>query len=363
MRGVDYAHLSFVVHRDLKPGNILIDRQGAPKILDFGICKLLDEAVDSSETGEARTRALEMMTPDYASPEQVHGEAITVASDVYSLGAVLYELLAGERPHKLEKLNPLEIERAICEREVVRPSVAAQDKRVAKQLTGDLDNILLKALQKEPGRRYSSAARLADDLRRYLDHLPVEARPDSASYRFSKFLQRHRLGVAATAAVVTALAVGIVISVREARRAEASLLQARHLANMFVVDVHEAISTLPGATTARQMVAQKAADQLDQLAKLGGSSLELDRELALAYQRVGDVQGNVLASNLGNTEEAKKSYSKSMSLLEERAAAAARRCAGRRQPVAGLYAVGRRQHVHQRDTTGASDVREGTGAR
>ncbi|MBI4904872.1 MAG: protein kinase [Acidobacteria bacterium] len=314
--GVDYAHLSFVVHRDIKPGNILIDGRGTPKILDFGICKLLDDSGDTAQTSEARTRAFEMMTPDYASPEQVRGEAITVGSDVYSLGAVLYELLTGVKPHRWEKHNPAEIERAICERDILRPSLAAQDRRIARQLAGDLDNILLKALHKEPGRRYSSAARLADDLRRYLDHLPVDARPDSARYRLSKFLQRHRVGVAATTAVVAALTIGMIVSLREARRAEASLRQARHLANTFVVDVQEAISALPGATKARQMVAQKAAEQLDQLAKLGAGSLELDRELALAYQRVGDVQGNVLASNLGHTEAARQSYFKALSLLE-----------------------------------------------
>ena len=203
---VDYAHRNFIVHRDLKPGNILVDAGGVPKLLDFGICKLLVESVTAANDTVAPP-----LTPSYASPEQIRGEAATTSSDIYSLGAVFYELLTGINPRRFENLTPLAIERAL-ESPIVRPSAAVGDSRLARQLSGDLDNILLRALDVEPSRRYESAAQLADDVRRHLEHEPVRARPHTVGYRARTFVRRHRGSTAAVAAVVATLMVGIAVS-------------------------------------------------------------------------------------------------------------------------------------------------------
>ncbi len=211
---VQYAHQKLVVHRDLKPANVLVDAHGAPRLLDFGIARLLDEA----DRDAARTRTGQaLLTPAYASPEQARGERATVASDVYGLGAMLYELLAGVPPQR-PSTSLLETLRAICEREPELPSIAAPALR--RELRGDLDNITLRALQKAPGARYPSAAALAEDLRRYLDGRPVRARAATPGYRAAKFLRRHRVGVVVAGATTVALAVATAVSVVQARRAK-----------------------------------------------------------------------------------------------------------------------------------------------
>lgn len=202
---VEYAHQHRIVHRDIKPANILVTRDGVPKLLDFGIAKLV--ATNEDTNGATTTLAsARVMTPDYASPEQVRGEPVTLATDIYSLGAVLYELLTGQRAHHIEGCSPGEIERGICTQEPKKPSV------VARGLNADLDNIVLKALRKEPERRYRSVAELADDLDRFLHDLPVKARKESLLYRARKFLKRKRALITAAAAgagLVFALVTGL----------------------------------------------------------------------------------------------------------------------------------------------------------
>lgn len=210
---VAYAHRNLVVHRDIKPGNVLVSDR-APKLLDFGIAKLLEPDGVPGSTALTRTGD-RLMTPDYASPEQVRGERITTASDVYSLGVLLYELLADERPFRASGMTPGEIERAICTQAPKRPSTRAPKRGLA----GDLDNIVLKAMHKEPARRYGSAAELSADIDRYLTGFPVNARPDSWTYRAEKFIRRHRVATTVAAIlflVISGLSIGLAIAARRA---------------------------------------------------------------------------------------------------------------------------------------------------
>jgi serine/threonine protein kinase len=199
-----------VVHRDLKPGNILVDSKGEPKLLDFGICKLLYRAPGGEDDG-ANTIGTAQLTPQYACPEQVRGEPVTIASDVYSLGAVLYELLTGKRPHVFPELTPLVIEQVVCERDVIAPSevVRRDNKKLAARLRGDLDTIVLRSMHKDPSRRYETVERFAEDIRRYLADEPIAARPDDYVYRTRKFLRRNRLALGVGLALLIAFGAGL----------------------------------------------------------------------------------------------------------------------------------------------------------
>lgn len=207
---VHYAHLQFVVHRDLKPGNILVDSKGEPKLLDFGICKLLYRDQDDDQNGSV-TIGTGLLTPQYACPEQVRGEPVTSASDVYSLGAVCYELMTGAPPYIFSELTPQVVEQVVCQQDVIAPSeVARQDNaKLAAQLRGDLDTIILHAMRKEPTRRYETVERLADDIRKHLADEPITARPDDFMYRSGKFLRRNRLRLGVGLALVVAFAAGL----------------------------------------------------------------------------------------------------------------------------------------------------------
>jgi eukaryotic-like serine/threonine-protein kinase len=316
---VQYAHQNLIVHRDLKPGNILVTADGAPKLLDFGIAKLLSPSPDAPEATSTLER---LLTPEYASPEQVRGRPVTTASDVYSLGVVLYELLTGEKPYRIASGDPAELVRLVCEQDPERPSTRAAE------LTGDLDAIVLKAMRKEPERRYASASALSDDLARCLDGRPVEARRGSAAYRARKFVRRHRFGAAAALLVVAAVGGGVWATLAEARRAREAEARAerrfndvRRLANSFLFEFHDAIRDLPGSTAARELVVRRALEYLDSLAKESSGDRQLRRELAEAYRRVGDAQGNPFMANLGDVRGAAASYGKAIGLLEPAVAA------------------------------------------
>jgi eukaryotic-like serine/threonine-protein kinase len=309
---VEYAHRHFVVHRDLKPGNIMVSSSRTVKLLDFGICKLLYGQPSPADTV---ANTLPMLTPEYASPEQVRGDPITIASDIYSLSAVLYELLTGYKPHVIENLTPIGLERAICEHEVIRPSLVP-DAQLARSLKGDLDNILMQGLQKDPERRYSSVERLSDDITRYLSHQPVRACPDRLAYRIRKFVRRRRNLLVVGGLVAASLIAGLVVSLREANEANANLVEARRLADVFVFAVHDAVRDLPGSTRARQLIVETGLRFLDRQARDSRRDWALKTELAIAYQRIADVQGNVMGANLGDTKNALVSYGKAMTLLE-----------------------------------------------
>jgi non-specific serine/threonine protein kinase/serine/threonine-protein kinase len=353
---VQYAHQNLVVHRDLKPDNILITADGTPKLLDFGIAKLLAAGVDPD--GAPTATLLPMMTPEYASPEQVKGDPVTTSSDVYTLGVLLYELLAGRRPYAVKTDSMEEIVRAVCATDPPPPSAAAKTRAgnaptapalgtrpTASELKGDLDTIVLRALRKEPARRYASAQELAADVARHLDGLPVLARGDTLGYRAAKFARRHRLVVTATSLVMLSLLAGIFTTVHQRSIAEAQRARAekrfadvRKLANAFLFEFDDAIRDLPGSTPARQLVVKKALEYLDGLAQEAAADPVLQAELATAYQKVGDVQGNPYGANLGDTAGAIASYRKEVAIRERLRAGRERD----RQPARDLVVAYRR---------------------
>ncbi len=270
---VQFAHANLVVHRDLKPSNVLVTEDAQVRLLDFGIAKLLSDDRRAHET-QLTQLAGRALTPDYASPEQITGETLTIATDVYSLGVVLYELLAGQAPYHLKLASVAQLEQAIVAVDPSRPSSAvsaeaaqkrgASEKRLARSLRGDLDTIVLKALAKQPARRYATIAELADDLRRHLNGQTVHAQPASWGYRARKFVTRNRLAVAAAAAIGAALIAGTLVSLWQARIAQQQAARAEAV-KQFVLSFFDAANSDRGGkreTTALDLL-QQARGRLD----------------------------------------------------------------------------------------------------
>jgi non-specific serine/threonine protein kinase/serine/threonine-protein kinase len=321
---VAYAHQNLVVHRDIKPSNILVTSERIPKLLDFGIAKLLDH--DGADVTVATEFGRQAMTPQYASPEQLRGDRVTTVSDVYALGVLLYELLTDARPYELTGKSPDEIGQIVADTEVVRPSAMAarsDDHSTSRRLRGDLDTIVIAAMRKDPADRYASVALVAEDVRRHMEGLPVVARGDSWTYRTGRFVRRRKLGVAAAAAIVITLIGGVIATTWQARvasaeraRAERRFNDVRKLANSVLFDYHDAIEALPGATVVRERLVKDALAYLDSLAAEASGDPALQRELAAAYDRVGSVLGKPYAASLGNVKGALESHQKALRIRE-----------------------------------------------
>ncbi len=312
---VAYAHRNLVVHRDLKPGNILVATDGSPRLLDFGIAKLLD----ASQIEESATRTSDqMMTPEYASPEQVSGGPITTATDVYALGLLLHELLTGSRAFDFKSKAASERERIIREVDPCPPS-ATSLQRVDK----DLDHIVMKALRKEPAQRYHSAEYLSDDVGRFLDGLPVQARSGALGYRAAKFVRRRR--IALSIAAVLALTVGtsgsmLWIADRRAaysrEQSQERLEAALAMANSALFDVHDSLAKMPGSTRIRALIVERTVQSLSELQRTDSSDPALSTGLAAAYEKLSDIQFRDGPGNLGAGKAAEASATLALHLRQ-----------------------------------------------
>ena len=346
---VSHAHRNLVVHRDLKPGNIFVTGDGSPKLLDFGVAKLLDP--NESPANTATAMASRAMTFDYASPEQVRGGTMSTATDIYSLGAIFYELICGVRAQRFTGYGAREVERIICEVDPPRLKNA------------DLAAIASMAMRKEPDRRYPSVEGFATDVRAFLNGWPVWARHGNVGYRVHKYLRRNRTPLAVAAALAIALVGGAAIAAEKAieasqerqgavesrllaeasrRDAESEAREARtqrtlaqqqsqiaeaqrilserrfdevhQLSGKFLLDFHDAISKLPGSTPARKMVIETGLRYYDLLVRDAAGNAELLKEIATGYERLGDVQGNPYFGNLGDVPGAAASYRKAQEI-------------------------------------------------
>jgi len=332
------------------------DPDGTPKLLDFGIAKILDApAVNGSEPPMTMVR---MGTPAYSSPEQILGEPVGVATDVYSLGIILYELLTGKRPYRLDSLGWEESARVVCERDATRPSSVISSKvnnlketeqisfargttveGLRKRLAGDLDNIVSVALRKEPARRYRSVDRLSEEIQNHLEGRPVQARGDSIVYKTSKLIGRHKLAFA-------------VVAAWQAHRLAVRVDEDRKLATSFLVNVHEAITKLPGSTPVREALLTESMEYLNRLASESGDDREMRRSLALVYERFADLQVGADAAGFGKSAQALQTYETAAHIREALAREAPQDAAAQRDLAAnyllGSYITGRASTLEQR---------------
>jgi tetratricopeptide (TPR) repeat protein len=305
---VAFAHRKLIVHRDLKAGNILVTADGSPKLLDFGIAKLLDP----ERRGEETAPSGRILTLECASPEQIRGEQVTTSTDVYSLGLLLYELLAGRPPWNLRGVSRAEAEQIICSTQAPRPS------SFRPHIPADLDNIVLMALRKDPARRYRSVDEFSEDIRRCQTGHPVIAREDSFSYRSMKFLGRNWGALTLSAGAVLGLIGGLVYANIERNRAEERLTEMLGMANQTLLDLHAQIERQPGSTQTRLQITKSTLEYLAGAAREAGKNQEVRSTLAKAYLATGDIQGYPDDPNLGDSSGALSSYREAEKLFGPR---------------------------------------------
>ena len=300
---VAFAHRNLIIHRDLKPSNIIISEDKTPKLLDFGIAKVLDS---DTENTEKTTTEFRLLTPKYASPEQLRGELVGTQSDVFSLGILLREILS-EPPALAGGL-----------------SANISNVKTNSDLNSELKTIINKATHEEISRRYVSVEQFAEDIRRYQENLPILAQSDSFAYRTQKFIARHRFGAIAAGLILLTLLGGISATFWQFRRAQAERKLAeqrfndvRGLANSVIFELHDEIQNLPGSTKARKLLVEKALEYLNKLEADAGNDANLQHEIAMAYLKIADVQGQVFEASLLQTDEAEINYRKALQILEK----------------------------------------------
>jgi serine/threonine protein kinase/tetratricopeptide (TPR) repeat protein len=336
LSAVGHSHSNLIVHRDIKPANVLVTNEGHVKLLDFGIAKLLSDSDDPSAPTRLTLEGDKALTPRFAAPEQITSGSITTATDVYALGVLLYLLLSGQYSAGAGPHSSTDLVRIIVDLETSKMSLAAVSagsgavaaaaaKRATtpdglqRQLRGDLDTIVGKALKKNPAERYISVAAFADDLRRYLEHQPISARPDTIPYRLGKFVRRNRMAVTVAAVtltlVIASLSVGLYVANRQRAIAQKRFLEARQLANKFI-DLDEQIRGLPGATKIRNQIVTDTLQYLTVLGRDASGDKDLALEIALAYVKVAHVQGDSTSPNLGQFSEAEISLNNAERFLE-----------------------------------------------
>ncbi len=323
---VAYSHRNLVVHRDLKPANILVTASGFVKLLDFGTARVLDPA--GAGPSQATRFGMRALTPEYASPEQMFGEPVSVVSDVYSLGVVLYRLLTGKLPFNVASSSQAHLMRTLYDTQPPTPSQAVT--RVVKgavahsstvirveDLRGDLDAIVLKALRPLPADRYASVDDLAADIENHIAHRPVRARAGGYAYLAGKFARRHRAGVAAGVLATIALAAGVVTTTVEARvasaeaeRAAAGFEHVRRLSNLLLLDLNDQVKQLPGSTEVQRRLVNMGVSSLDRLAREAPVQPQMQLDLLRAYTRLGNLQGNPYEQNLGDAKGALATFAK-----------------------------------------------------
>ncbi|MGA3125868.1 MAG: protein kinase [Candidatus Korobacteraceae bacterium] len=313
---VRFAHQNLVVHRDLKPDNIIVLKDGTPKLLDFGTAKLLT-AADGVAEGEFTRQGFYSYTPNYASPEQILGQPISTASDIYSLGVLLFLLTTGVAPYELKEFTTGEMIRVICEEQPPRPS----EKAASGTLDSDIDAIVMKALRKEPEERYASVDQLIADLQAYLDGRPVAAHQGSFRYHAGKFARRNKLALTGSALLCLSVVAGIGGVVWQARianversKAEARAEDLRKLSNQLLSEIDEAIQKIPGSTPAQKLLVSTVLEHLDRAAKDASDDPQMELDLANAYTRLANVQGNPYDQNIGDAQGALRSLDKAHSI-------------------------------------------------
>jgi len=333
---LQHAHQNLIVHRDIKPSNVLVTPDGIPKLVDFGIAKLVDSEQGSRPSHGATTYfGRQALTPDFASPEQLLEGKVSTASDTYSLGILATLLLTGRKPYDVDFSSPRAVVAAFdltktwrasgllsqirnkAELEAIAAARRISPARIKKRFQGDLDTVLAKATHTEVERRYPTAEAFAKDLKNHRRGLPVNARTDSLTYRTWSLIRMNRLAFSVVGATLVALSVGLAAALWQARIANERFSDLHQFARVVLEDIYDSVVELPGSTPTRQLIAKEAQHYLDRLAQDDISDDELLADLSLAYRRIADVQGRPSSANLGETAKSLENYNKAQQIAEQ----------------------------------------------